>query len=64
MAYFDIPGAFLHAAFKEGNTSILLDGQMIELVVMIDPKLHHENIHNLYCHNCDRLFYMVKYMYV
>ena len=44
IACFDIPGAFLHADCEEGDTFMLLRGQLAELMVLIDPKLYREYV--------------------
>ncbi len=44
MPVFDIPGAFLHADYKEGHTYMKLQGKLAELIVLIKPKLYREYV--------------------
>ncbi len=37
--YYDIPGAYLHANCKDEDTCMRLDGQLTELMVLVEPKL-------------------------
>ncbi len=39
IACFDVPDTFLHTNCKEGDTCMLLCGQLAEFMVLIDPKM-------------------------
>ena len=41
---YDIPGAYLHAECKEGHQYMRLDGQLAELMVLVDPKLYRKHV--------------------
>ncbi len=43
VACFDIPGAYLHADCSgKGEKFMLLEGQLAELMVLVEPKMYHE----------------------
>ena len=45
MVTLDIPGAFLHAELDE-DVIILLKGDLAEMIVLMDPKLHRPYVIN------------------
>ncbi len=41
---YDIPGAYLHAKREEGHQYMKLDGQLAELIVLVNPKLYRKYV--------------------
>ena len=44
IACFDIPGAFLHAKYEDGDIFMLLKGKLAELMTLVEPKLYHQHV--------------------
>lgn len=69
MVCYDIPGAFLHAGCEYGDTYMLLEGHLAELMVLVDPKLYREYVRYsakgqamLYVHMSKALYGMLMSM--
>ena len=44
IAWFDIPGVFLHTKCKDRDICKLLKGKLTELVTLVKPKLYHTSV--------------------